>query len=143
MTPGSAPREPRSGPRSPKTAPRAARSAPGAPKSRPKSASERPWRPTGAHLAPESPPEASRRTFFDLQRDDFPPSRGDFRTISILRKTSAKRSLLPGRLFGRQASAEQADALETLAAQARVATVPTQLSDEYGDGQQVDRWLDR
>ena len=57
----------------------------------------------------------------------------------ILRKTSAKRSLLPGRLFGRQATAEQADALETLAAQARVATVPTQLSDWYGDGQQVDK----
>ena len=83
-----------------------------APRERPKSAPERPWRP---------PPGA-------LQRDDFPP-RDDFRTISILRKTFAKRSLLPGRLFGRQATAEQADALETLAAQARVATVPTRIPD--------------
>ena len=70
---------------------------------------------------------------FDLQRDDFP-------TISILRKTSAKRCLLPGRLFGRQATAEQADALETPAVQVRVATVPTQLSDEYGDGQKVKKY---
>ena len=103
MTPGSAPREPRSGPRSPKTGPRAARSAPRAPKSRPKSASERPWRPPGAHLAPDSPPETSRRPFQSPSKR-IPTLRG------MLRKTSAKRCLLPGRLFGRQATAEEANA---------------------------------
>ena len=85
--------------------------------------------PGSAPRAARSAPIAPKEDVFYLQRDDFRSSGGDFRTISILRKMSAKRSLLPGRLFGRQATAEQADALETLAAQARVATVFTQVSD--------------
>ena len=60
MTPRSGPGGPGSGPRGPKTAPRAPQESP---KSRPEAVSERPGWPSGAHLAPKRPPEASRKPF--------------------------------------------------------------------------------
>ena len=66
------------------------------------------------------------------------PSGNDFRTSVHSPEHVCK--TIQGRLFGRQATAEQTTALETLAAQARVATVPTQLSDQYGDGQKVEEY---
>ena len=80
---------------------------------------------------PQDGPKSRQKQEANLepQQKDSHSSGIDFRQFSTLRITSAKRSLLPGRLFGRQATAEQADALEALAAQARVATVPTQLPD--------------
>ena len=43
-------------------------------------------------------------------------------------------------LQARKATADQADALEKVADQSHVATAPTQLSDSYGDGQQVEKY---
>ena len=88
----------------------AAKSAPRAPQGRPTSASERPWRPPGAHLAPDSTPETSRKPFQSSSKRIPHPSANDFRQFFTLRKASAKRCLLPGRLFVWHATAKQADA---------------------------------
>ena len=80
--PQEAPRSGPGGPGAAQEAPRRPQEPPGAPQERPRSlpnsASERPWLSNGVHLAPKSPPEASRSLFwtppgtiFDLPGDDF------------------------------------------------------------------------
>ena len=83
------PREaPRSGPGGPgaaQEAPRRPQEPPGAPQERPRSlpnsASERPWRSNGVHLAPKSPPEASRSLFWTPPGTIFDPPGDDFHVI--------------------------------------------------------------
>ena len=70
ICPRSAPGGPRSGPRGPKTAP--------GPQKIPKFGFRAALAAKWAHLAPKSPPEASRRLFWTPPRDDFPPSGGRF-----------------------------------------------------------------
>ena len=130
------------------TGPRADRSAPRAPKSRPKSTSER--QPPGGFQKAISEPQQKAppvgvmsiiyiRIRIRRKRISH-PSGNDFRTIAILRKRLQYDPCFQGDCVADKPPPNRPTQLETLAAKARVATVPTQLSDSYGDGQKVEKY---